>query len=269
MSKRILVISDLHCGHVVGLTPPRWQLKPDGPRGRTKRVKHAETEREAWEWYVRTLRKYGPYDIVVVNGDAIDGHGTASGGTELITSDREEQAEMAVYSIQQAMSKRNGHKCKLVMTYGTAYHSGKEEDWESIIASDLNAEKIGAHEWINVGGRVFDFKHHIGSSSIPHGRHSAVAKDALWAGLWAERGEAPKSDVIIRSHVHYFGYCGDGRTLMMTTPALQAMGSKFGSRRCSGVVDFGFVIFNVDKGILTWHDELAKLQSQQSGALMV
>lgn len=269
MSKRILVMSDLHCGHVVGLTPPRWQIKPSDTKGRTKRTKYAETASEAWEWYLRNIRRCGPYDMVVVNGDAIDGHGQASGGTELITSDREEQSEMAVYAIQRAMGKKNGRKCRLVMTYGTAYHSGKEEDWESIIASDLNAEKIGAHEWIDVGGWVFDFKHHVGSSVIPHGRYTAVARDALWSSLWAERGDAPKSDVIIRSHVHYFGYCSDGRVLMMTTPALQAMGSKFGSRRCSGVVDFGFVVFDIDKGAMAWHDERANLQSQKSSALRV
>ncbi|MFV0422206.1 hypothetical protein [Oleidesulfovibrio sp.] len=28
--KRIVILSDLHCGHLAGLTPPGWQLPPRG-----------------------------------------------------------------------------------------------------------------------------------------------------------------------------------------------------------------------------------------------
>ncbi len=206
--KRMLVISDLHCGHVAGLTPPRWQIKPKQEKdvGHTKREKFAGLQKESWDWYVRAVSRHGPYDVVVCNGDAIDGSASRSGGTELLTTDRQEQCDMARYAIRKAAG---GPKCKIFMTYGTAYHTGQEEDWEALIATDLNAAKIGSHEWIDCGGVVFDFKHHIGGSSIPHGRHTAVARDALWSDLWAARGKAPKSDVLIRSHVHYHQYCGD------------------------------------------------------------
>jgi len=30
--KRVVVISDPHCGNRAGLTPPGWQLNPDNPR---------------------------------------------------------------------------------------------------------------------------------------------------------------------------------------------------------------------------------------------
>lgn len=264
---RILVISDLHCGHRAGLTPPRWQMRPPEKESQwTKREKYAAIQREAWSWYSKNVRAHGPYGLVVCNGDAIDGRGERSGGTELITGDREEQCDMAETCIQRAMSKGT----KLVMTYGTAYHTGAEEDWEGRIAANLRAEKIGSHEWIETHGIVFDFKHHIGSSSVPHGRHTAISRDALWNALWAERGLQPKSDVIVRSHVHFFQYCGDATLgLRLTTPGLQTMGSKYGSRRCSGLVDFGFVVFDVDKSGLDWYEVLADLSSEKAVALKV
>jgi hypothetical protein len=239
---------------------------------RSKWDKLSEIQSEAWRWYVKHVRQYGPYDCVVANGDAIDGSGKRSGGTELITADREEQCEMAIQCIQQALPARRKN-CKLVMTYGTGYHTGDVEDWENQIARDLGADKIGSHEWIDCGGVIFDFKHHIGTSAIPHGRHTAVNRDALWARLWADRGLVPTADVLVRSHVHYHAYCGDTAmqpSLRMTTPALQAMGSKYGSRRCSGIVDFGFVVFETERGKLkNWGCIRAVLQREQAHALKV
>jgi hypothetical protein len=149
---------------------------------------------------------------------------------------------------------------KLILTYGTPYHTGDQEDYENKIADDLNAEKIGGQEWVETEKVVFDFKHFIGSSQVPHGRHTASAREALWSELWAQRGLAPRSDVIIRSHVHYHQYCGDALSLRMTTPCLQTLGSKFGSRKCSGLVDYGFLVFEVTRGKVEWDPILASLK---------
>jgi hypothetical protein len=258
---RMLVLSDLHCGHYAGLTPPRYWIRPGDTNNRTRRDKFAQLQRETWKWYRKTIRKNGPYDLIVCNGDAIDGTQDKSGGTEAWSVDTEEQADAATECIELAMDEGT----KLVMTYGTAYHTGQRSDEENRIAKALGAIKIGSHEWIQCreSGTVFDFKHHCGSSSVPHGRATAVSRDAMWGLLWAERGKQPRSDVLIRSHVHYYQYCGDSVAgLRMTTPALQAAGSKYGARRCSGVVDYGFLIFDTNKRGYSWRAELAHLESE-------
>ena len=257
--KRILVIADLHCGHVVGLTPPRWQAKA-GSGGWRERA--TDYQKAAWNWYVRKTSAHGPFDVVVCNGDAIDGRGERSGGTELIEPDRTEQCNMAMRCIQRAMNS----KTKLIMTYGTAYHTGSHEDWEKEIASDLNG-KIGSHEWIDAEGVIFDLKHHVGGSQVPYGRATAISREALWSLLWAERDLAPRTDVVIRSHVHYHEFCG-GRSyrprLRMTTPALQGMGSKYGARRCSGLIDFGFLVFEVSRRDISWGDVCEDLKQSKA-----
>jgi hypothetical protein len=41
------------------------------------------------------------------------------------------------------------------------------------------------------------------------------------------------------------------------------MGSKFGARRCSGLVDFGYMSFNVDKnGSMSWQSHVGFIRSQ-------
>ena len=42
------------------------------------------------------LKEVGPVDILVVNGDAIDGHGKKSNGSELLTTDLLQQVDIAV-----------------------------------------------------------------------------------------------------------------------------------------------------------------------------
>lgn len=151
--------------------------------------------------------------------------------------------------------------------HNTPYHTGNEEDWENIIAQRVDAT-IGEHEWVDVEGVVFDLKHHpAGSSNVPHGRHSAVARDRLWNIMWAEKQLQPKADIFIRSHVHYHNFSGGPDWLAMTTPALQGFGSRYGARRCTGIVDFGFITFTVNKGTYTWQPVIAHLEEQKAPML--
>jgi len=262
-TKRIACISDLHCGHLVGLTPPAYQLNPrqhDTP----KQAKWAAIQRDAWAGYLGGVKRMGPVDCLVVNGDCIDGKGPKSGGTEQLTSDREVQCEMAVAAIRCIKAER------VIMTYGTPYHTGDQEDWENQIAKDLKA-KIGAHEWVSVNGRVFDFKHFVSASSIPHGAFTAPAREWLWNVLWAEHDEQPKAHVIVRSHIHRASQCGvPGEWDAYTTPALQAMGSKFGSRRCTARVHFGFYWWDVTAdGQVTFHYHRVPVKAQKARAITI
>ena len=146
------------------------------------------------------------------------------------------------------------------LCHNTPYHTGQLEDWEDAVARDVGAEKIGGEDVIDVNGLIINYRHHVGRSTIPHGRFTPVAKEMLWNLLWAERDEYPKADVLIRSHVHYHVYCGSPGWLAMTTPALQGYGTKYGGRRMSGTVDIGMVVFDVrGKERYTWMAELLRL----------
>lgn len=262
--KRILIVSDYHCGHLVGLTPPAWQLNERNDAGlcRKRREKFAAVQRACWDFYSSNVKKHGPYDIMLINGDLIDGDGYRSGGTEQITTDRVEQAEMAVVAARVGVSK----KTRVACTFGTASHTGQAEDFEALAAHDLNAS-IGSHEWYDINGCIIDMKHHLGSSGVPHGRHTAVAKERLWNIMWNEAEMAPKSNVFIRSHVHFHNYAGGPGWVGMTTPALQGHGSKYGSRRCNGVVDYGIVVAEIsNQGEFTWKSIIAKLSAQRAAA---
>ena len=230
---RLLAMGDFHCGHELGLTPPKHD---PGPRLTPHRHR---MRREIWDWFSNNIKNLKP-DVVVFNGDAIEGKGYHSASSELIYPDRNNQVQMAT-DILKGIS----GKPEIYMSYGTAYHTGKGEDWEDLVAANVKAVKIGSEDDIDIRGTVFNYKHHLGRSGVPSGRTTAVLKDALWNQIWAARGEYARADVILRSHVHYHQYAGDSDTLALTLPALQGYGTKFGGRRMSGTVDVGFVVFDV------------------------
>ncbi|MCP4566791.1 MAG: hypothetical protein GY841_04330 [FCB group bacterium] len=235
--KRVLVISDTHCGHLAGLTPPEYQYEYLDT-SKTQRNKFAKQHKEMWQFFADVVNSLRPIDILLFNGDAIDGKGEKSGGTELLSADRAEQVNMAVQVIEFIDAK------KIAMTYGTPYHGGKDEDWEAILADKVGAT-ISGHDWVDVNGLIIDFKHKVGSSSIPHGQLTPLLKSQLWGDLWAIRKKQPMADVVIRSHVHYTYLVESAYKKAIITPALQGYGSKFGVRQCENTIDLGVIYLDV------------------------
>lgn len=246
---KIVFTGDGHSGHRVGITSPEYNFQ-------TNDIYH-DIRSELYNYYKETIESLKPIDLLVHNGDAIDGKGNRSGGTELILPDPHEQIN-CIYSCLKIADAKD-----YVFTYGTTYHTGSDTDYEKQLADKFSAS-IRSHQWLEINGLIFDVKHHIGNSGIPHGKGTPISKDWLWNQIWALHDEQPKADIIIRSHVHNFFYCGGCDWLGMTLPALQGQGSKFGARRCSQEVHFGLVWFDInDDGSFTWNRKILRAASQK------
>ena len=233
-SKRVAVISDPHCGHRVGLTPPKYDSKPKDP----KELKWYYARRALYVQYNRMVKANKPIDILLCLGDGLDGRGERSGSLELLTTDRTKQCEMYADVINTWEAKH------IVLVFGTAYHTGQKEDWESIVADKVNADKIGGQEWVDVNGVIFDLKHFTGMTQVP-GNTTTLAREWVWNLIWNIRDEQPKADIFLRGHVHNFSYVGNDSFLAVTCPVLQGLGSKFGARIPSRRIDFGILHFTI------------------------
>ena len=65
--KRVVVISDLHCGHRAGLTPPGWQYQENDQD--LERAKFGEIQRSIWNFFSEEINKLKPIDSCFVLGD--------------------------------------------------------------------------------------------------------------------------------------------------------------------------------------------------------
>lgn len=266
--KRILVRADCHSGHQTGLTPPDWQyrrIKNPANAHLKRRNKFYEIQREAWRWYCDVIKKLQPIDILFEMGDMIDGRGEKSGGTELITTDTNEQNTMAVQSIEQVRAKR------IVGVYGSPYHTAPGyADNEDAIADAFGRKfTLGAKEFPDVNGKIFYLKHRVSKTSIPHGQHTLTQKPKLWNLIWAARGMQPKADIAIHAHIHEFNEAQGCLGQVITCPALE-WSTKYGSRNFDGYVSMGLISFEIPenkKEVFAWHHHVLELPQMRVKAL--
>ena len=239
-----IILSDTHCGHLFGLTPPEYQLTPQQASSSRFRQKAFEWQQATWDWFSEETALLGPIDRLVSNGDALEGKGFRSGSTELLTADRREQVKIA-----ESVINHLGPKAVTVIR-GTPSHTGDDEDWEDLLADYLGTEAQD-HAWLQHGDIVMDFKHHLGSSTVPRSPPPALARDTVWNLLWSERGLQPRSNFFVRSHLHEYFQIGNADFTALVTPALQGW-TKYGAKRMSKTITYGFVSFRFDDEGFSW-----------------
>lgn len=199
-------------------------------------------EREAWEAYQQMCKEWQSPDILIVNGDAIEGNQSKQGGAELITSDRLVQCDIARDCIFPWQAKQ------IFMTYGTKYHVGEQaEDFEYSIAKTIRA-KIEGRLFFKVEGLTFDVRHKVGTSNVPHGRATALLKEMMWNLIKEAEDTGPKVDVVVRSHAHYHLWVEIPGKTAFVTPGLQLARGRYGARECIGETHWGAIRLIVDKG---------------------
>lgn len=243
---RLLCYGDTHCGHVGGLTHPDFWQNAREPWGKNQRT--------LWKWFAAKIREFGPFDLAVHNGDALDGPGKKSGGSEQIHTSEAKQIEMAEAVIRFVNAGQN------VQILGTGYHVGNRNDWERVLAQRLGIP-CAAELFLTVNGKTFNFKHHTGRPSVIHGMH-AVVKERSWDVLnHYDHGHKKRpAEIYVRSHIHMTREASKAdiwKTVVL--PALEWPGSKFG-RRCSGDYDMGFLAatINEDGKVTEWDYAIAR-----------
>lgn len=242
MSKqKIAVLGDFHSGHVYGLAVPDECVN--------------QFQRKGWNFLAKGIEKYGPYDRFFLMGDLIDGRGKKNGGMEAISPSLKTQSDMAINCINE-LRRLSKSDPKMTFVRGTPYHTDGPENWEDIVAKEFRnhcgptEENIYNQIFVDVDGVIFDLKHHCGGGQNPQTRPGAPAREIVQAMLKENYHGESKADCFIRAHVHYHTSVNLLGRIAYTNPALQ-INSDYGELRCSGIVDYGFTVVEVENGKLS------------------
>ncbi|GAF67590.1 unnamed protein product, partial [marine sediment metagenome] len=80
----------------------------------------------------------------------------------------------------------------------------------------------------------------------------ALAKEIQHAKEWVFENTQPMPGVLVRAHCHYYaearGTTALGEWIAINVPGLQGLGSRYGARKCTGVVHFGMVLLTIEEG---------------------
>ena len=221
---RVAVVSDTQVGSLFGLLPPDFTKRAGD------RCEQNPGQKYLWRCWLDMCQRFRDLapDVLVFNGDSVDGAQQAQRGTELclpLLTDQEDAFVAAMEMLLAACPSRPA----LYLVQGTEYHEGKAAGHLEHAGRVLNAETyfgLGTGKYsrevldLDVSGVILNFAHHI---SVMSGLYRATAPDreAVWSALAGKEGKMPKADALVRSHVHIFVHVEHATKHALITPAWQ------------------------------------------------
>ena len=223
---RILVVSDLHVGSRYGLMPKQWGDVLANP-----------IQREILKKWDEMCKREREIDYLIVNGDAVDGTSPAEEGKYQSISDTDEQVNAAAELVS------NINCDKILVTYGSKYHTKENPNLDEAFAKEVGASK---HDYeISFQPKtlddVFHLAHNIGISfSSWVYRTTPIAKE-LVAALLNEK-ELHSYKCVIRSHAHYYCMVSFTSNFGLITPCWQTRTPYMVKKGLSMIPKLGYVL---------------------------
>jgi hypothetical protein len=245
---RIVVISDLHVGSTVGLWPGRHRLEGGGVYESNVYQKWLY---ECWQMALDEITKIRPKPIVVLNGDELQGVNMRDG--QLVTNKIDIQVDAALTLLEPLRKAAS----RLYVIRGTEWHVGKSAEHVEHLARQLGAVRDPATDqwswwelYLDVGGPVIHFAHHVGVSSVPWYEATVPLRDTLMllAEVWRFFGQSgPNVRATVRSHRHRYIHVDAPPDIhAIVTPAWQ-LKTAFSYKRATAMLpQIGYVILEWD-----------------------
>lgn len=230
MTKRILLLSDLHVGSKWGLWPPNVKAKNDRS-DMLETIPQNVVQVNIWEHWKRmlaTLKKEKP-DCIILNGDLIEGIQRKEYGRGLTTNEIPIQMAACALVIQTLP------KVPMYFTQGTDYHQMSDgTSVEKFLAAQFGGE-FGDELIVEECGIRLFCRHSIGiSQSTWQYMTTAPARDQMLLYLNQSSEKYGKIDVAVFSHRHQFVAAQFSSGIALVTPCWQ-----------------GKTVFAVKKGIIS------------------
>jgi len=208
MVYKIAVISDMHTGSTVGLSPPNFPIA-DG--GYVRQNAGQQWLYAQWQDAMERIIDAKP-DVGVILGDMIQGSHQKDG--QLVTNRLDLQAA-AAHILVEPFADAVG---TLYIIRGTEWHEGAASENINALAKLLGAEPspvTGQHSWWQLylqppGGTnkpVIHFAHHIAFTRVSWYAATAPLRDVLMllTDLYKwYREDAPHLNMMVRAHRHEF-----------------------------------------------------------------
>lgn len=244
MAKKLLVVSDLHCGSQFALMPPVWEEQLEDT---DMHITHqcSAAQMDLYREWKKMCQKVGKVDDVVINGDLVDGPNKKSNGKGTWTNDLQTQALCAAHLILMIKAKRYH------VTFGSPYHTGDNLNADALVGRILKS----AGKEVKSGYEVaitykdedssYHFAHGISVSQVFHYRSTPIAREMMSAIL--NEKQIGKYNGIIRSHCHYYCAVEYGHSFGLITPGWK-MRDSYGVKKGFGIIPrCGYVVLHVSK----------------------
>jgi len=240
--KKVLVVSDLHCGGSSGMLPRNYYNAERDLHLTTNKVQ--EFLFEQWENMVLTV---GEVDAVICNGDIVDGLNSKSKGKDILVTDMMVQCDIARQLLSMINTKR------FIFTQGSKYHTNDNPSADEIVCTMLRGEWYDYFGDILFDNIKMNVQHYGPYSSRNDGAFSSMIRSIDQLRL-----DGDDADIYIKSHSHTFKYAGGPNYIAMTTPCWKGMDG-YTMTKSQKRPDNGYVLFNIEGSDYTWSYNIFKV----------
>lgn len=242
---KILAFSDLHFGSNYGLWPKGFEYE-DKKNGEFDTWNLNSVQKELWKIWKYMIDKAKDCDIIIANGDLIDGPQKKGWGKGVKTPDLSIQLEACEFALSMLPD------VPMYFTQGTEYHTvaggipaeqqiAKDMGWEENFGDDLCIDECGIRTYA---------KHHVPTTkSVWMYRPTPLARDLMLLALSSAPNQYGVVDLMCCSHAHY--KCGVtlGGMTGIITPGFQTRTPYAAQNSLITPPDVGFCIIEVEDGI--------------------
>jgi hypothetical protein len=241
----IVTLGDIHAGSRAAICVPDMTLNGGGS------FRYSAAQKGLFDAWCKLAKDWNSPDILIANGDLIEGQARKESGVPCWSTDLEDQMHCAEILIKMFKPK------KLYIINGTGYHvDAAGKSLENILARQMGAEKIGAGKdvsaeelFLKVGDTTFHASHHIQVGTGWY-RSTPVARELIFALL--NESHKHKVDVVLRSHVHSYIGLDFTRQKGFTLPCWQLQTRYMYKKSALGMVpDIGALRFRIHDGELS------------------
>ena len=248
---RVGIIADLHGGSNVSVCLPEFT-----DRDHNMTYVANPVQMHLWDKWCAMRRKMGHLDVLICNGDLVEGVNRKESGHGVITTNVHAQAYIAATLIK--MIDAN----EIYVTEGSKYHTG-ETSGDQIVCEMIGGTWLGLHQFLKIGQITIHVRHAIGYSSVPYSRCTAQRKEAM-----IMKSEGTNVDIYVRSHTHKFNFSGDANDLTINTPCWKGRDG-FIDKRSQEMPDNGYVILEIDESNYRWDYEVFNVPNSLYNVSMI
>ncbi len=165
----------------------------------------------------------------------------------LLTTDIEEQAEMAVEAVAEVKADYR------YFTYGTPFHVAQFLRGEDLVAKDFGCKPRESWRIGPLHGIYLMDRHVLGRSDIPYGQGTPLFREWVRDQLGAVMEEYRAADLQIRHHVHYYFEVRNARGRAIACPCWklptppEGWGSPYPWTLRTQYYDVGMLLIEIDK----------------------
>lgn len=233
--KRVLVVSDMHCGGASGVLP-RDYYNAD----RDLHLQQSRVQEFLYDAWCQMIQMVGHVDAVICNGDIVDGLNRRSGGKDIAVTDMVVQCDIAKQLLSMIDTER------YIFTQGSNYHVNDNPSADEMVCTMMRGEWYGYFGDVMFDNITMNIQHWKSYSKNNHGGF-----DSMMGDIDQMRLDGDESDIYIRSHIHSFKYSGGPNYMAVATPCWKGMDG-FVSIKSQKRPDNGYILFNIEGSDYSW-----------------